>query len=281
MKRTLVVFIALFTVTYQVGARPTAGALPRLTPEQREMRKYRHFGGYVIQSVETKVISIVDGEGFLDGGTLGRIVTEMQALLSLPVCVGVSEGTGVTITICAGDGATTLAVFPENARARIDIKALSADNPTKETLEIRVHKELWRGLVYVLGGGNTYHPQCVMKQISSLGELDTLRAKTACPDVFARILEGAASLGIRPVRRVTYRQAVREGWAPAPTNYVQRAIWDEVKKTPPAPPRGGRGQVEEGGAAEPREGRPPPSYEDGAGRLKKEVLQGHVKGDSR
>jgi hypothetical protein len=27
----------------------------------------------------------------------------------------------------------------------------------------------------------------------------------------------------------TYRNAVMEGWAPAPTNDIQRAVWDAVK----------------------------------------------------
>ena len=30
------------------------------------------------------------------------------------------------------------------------------------------------------------------------------------------------------VRYVTYRQACIEGWAPAPTNDVQKAIWEKV-----------------------------------------------------
>ena len=36
-------------------------------------------------------------------------------------------------------------------------------------------------------------------------------------------------MGISPYRRVTYKMAVKEGWAPAPTNDYQKAIWDKVK----------------------------------------------------
>jgi hypothetical protein len=36
-------------------------------------------------------------------------------------------------------------------------------------------------------------------------------------------------MGIKPARMTTYRKACEEGWAPMPTNSVQKAIWDEVK----------------------------------------------------
>ena len=49
--------------------------------------------------------------------------------------------------------------------------------------------------------------------------------------------------GIPTLRHGTYRSACEHGWAPAPTNDVQKAIWEEAKKatvtnapsaTPPA-----------------------------------------------
>jgi hypothetical protein len=37
------------------------------------------------------------------------------------------------------------------------------------------------------------------------------------------------SLGVTPAEMTTYRKACREGWAPAPTNDIQKAIWEQVK----------------------------------------------------
>jgi hypothetical protein len=42
----------------------------------------------------------------------------------------------------------------------------------------------------------------------------------------------AQKMGVKPISVVTYRKAVEAGWAPAPTNDIQRAIYDEVKKAP-------------------------------------------------
>lgn len=39
----------------------------------------------------------------------------------------------------------------------------------------------------------------------------------------------ATNLKLAKKRRTTYLQAVKEGWAPAPTNDIQRAVWDKVK----------------------------------------------------
>ena len=41
--------------------------------------------------------------------------------------------------------------------------------------------------------------------------------------------------GVTPVRYATYRIVCREGWAPAPTNDVQKAIWDKVHAMPTEP----------------------------------------------
>lgn len=43
------------------------------------------------------------------------------------------------------------------------------------------------------------------------------------------LLTSAKNRGIPQLERTTYRLAVKEGWAPAPTNDIQRAVWDKVK----------------------------------------------------
>lgn len=43
------------------------------------------------------------------------------------------------------------------------------------------------------------------------------------------ILKSAGQLGIANMRPYTYKLACEEGWAPAPTNQWQKAIWDAAK----------------------------------------------------
>ncbi len=208
---------------------------PKLTPEQIAERKYRHFGGYLYQPQQTKVISIINDQKLVDAAFLAKVAEEMRTLMRVPVSVGATKDVAVTLKVCECDKLGPLVILPESATACVSVKKLSSDAPSKEVLESRVNKELWRGLIYALGGGNTFVPLCVMKQVSSLAELDAIPTRVACPDAFDRAMIGASHLGIKPERRVSYRQACREGWAPAPTNDVQKAIWDQLHQLPTKP----------------------------------------------
>ena len=232
MKRVLSVIVVSLTVATTLWG---ATNKPKLTPEQIKERKYRHFGGYVLQPRKTKVVSVLNEQSFDSGDVIAGFAAEMQTLLTVPVAVNAKADVGLTLKVCDGNADSPLVVMPDNATAIVSIKALSADKPSRQVLETRVCKELWRALIYTLGGGNTFVQQCVMKQVSSLAELDALPSKTACPDAFMRVTESAKALGIQPVRRVTYRQACKEGWAPAPTNDVQKVIWEQIHQIPDKP----------------------------------------------
>ena len=231
MKRLLIVLAATVCAANALCVEKRA----KLTPAQIEERKYRHFGGHVIQQRETKVISILNEQTVVGEDVIAGIAAEMQTMLTIPVAVNAKKVVGLTLKVSEGDANVPLVVQPDNALAIVNVKALSADKPSRQILETRVCKEMWRGLIYTIGGGNTYVQQCVMKQVSSLAELDALPSKTACPDAFMRVTESARALGIQPVRRVTYRQACKEGWAPAPTNDVQKAIWEQIHAIPDKP----------------------------------------------
>ena len=50
-----------------------------------------------------------------------------------------------------------------------------------------------------------------------------------CVRIKHKISVHARKLGMQMVRTTTYRKAAEEGWAPPPTNDVQKAIWNEAK----------------------------------------------------
>jgi hypothetical protein len=81
-----------------------------------------------------------------------------------------------------------------------------------------------------MGAGNNGLDYCVMKPVSSLADLDAIKAKTIGPESLSKILNTGAKLGIKATKSTTYRKACEEGWAPSPTNDIQKAVWAEVKK---------------------------------------------------
>ena len=65
---------------------------------------------------------------------------------------------------------------------------------------------------------------------------DAYNLKDVLPhDVVNRQLKYLAGMNVTPRVRVTYKKACEEGWAPAPTNDIQKAIWDKVHAMPTAP----------------------------------------------
>ncbi len=66
-------------------------------------------------------------------------------------------------------------------------------------------------------------------------ELDSVATIDVPVDVSERIKKQLALLGVSPLIRTTYRQACEEGWAPSPTNDVEKAIWSEVHAVPQKP----------------------------------------------
>lgn len=128
----------------------------------------------------------------------------------------------------------TILTAPESRWALINIRALSADKPTADTLSERVHRELWRAFAY-LCGSNSLNQYCVVQPAFSLYELDAIRAKSLSEDPLMRSEIGLKAMGVTPYEITTYRQACEEGWAHAPTNEYQKAIWEETRKLPEKP----------------------------------------------
>ena len=54
-------------------------------------------------------------------------------------------------------------------------------------------------------------------------------------DVIARFAPNLKPFGVTPALMVTYRKACTEGWAPAPTNDIQKAIWEKEHAIPKNP----------------------------------------------
>lgn len=145
-----------------------------------------------------------------------------------------SERTPVVVLISEdGDNSPALSVFPEEAIGCINYSALTGGD-SKKTMN-RVEKELFRSLGFALGGYSISKMACVMDTVYSRDELDANPVMLLSPMRRVGINKAIEKLKIPSQRKTLYSVAVRQGWAPPPTNNVQKAIWDKMHAVPARP----------------------------------------------
>lgn len=238
----------------QEAAKPAENARTPLTAEQKaELRRVRRerrlaeSGGIVERNVQGKSALIVNAQSEVPMAYLDEAAASIRGL----VLVKVETATGdpskshrptvdhpVVVTVLNDPTSdTTILVAPEQNWATLNVNPLLRDKPSAEVLASRIHKEVWRATAMAMGAANSMTQPCLLRQINTLRELDHTKNMLPSPQPINNMIEVADKLGIVRIRRATYRRACQEGWAPAPTNDVQKAIWDQVRQMPAKPIR--------------------------------------------
>ena len=128
-------------------------------------------------------------------------------------------------------------VCPESRWAVVNIRALKADNPDKGVLETRVRKMMSRSIGQVFQSGYAFSSVSTMNLIRTAGDLDKITTEGLATECTTVIQATAEKFGYRPMRRVLYRKACEEGWAPPPMNAFQKSAWEKVHAVPKSPMR--------------------------------------------
>ena len=222
-----------------------------LTPAERAQRRAARQaarearliadGGLVTATYDGHFLKLANGQKKVGENVFKETAQSIHSGLRFPIAYAeipaqqtaaesFSERDGAVVALVSRGAKTPmLIVAPEAKWAEVNVDALAADGIDAKKLEARVMKELWRATVYVLGAANSSFQPCLMRDIHSLAELDAVETFAPCPEPFNKMMVSAAALKIRPVRTTTYKRACEEGWAPAPTNAVQKAIWEKVR----------------------------------------------------
>lgn len=191
-------------------------------------------GGWVERAAEGKTIRIVNAQKTAgESGIKSAMASLRDALLFSMECVPGEAGksyrpdakAGAVVTLVdKPDDNTTFIVAPEQAWAEINVAALAKDKPSAAVLDQRLHKEIWRSVAIALGAANSMNQPCIMRQVNTLADLDATKMMSACPEPFNSMIMASKALGIGRVYRTTYKRACIEGWAPNPTNDIQKAL---------------------------------------------------------
>lgn len=141
----------------------------------------------------------------------------------------------IGVVIVEMPGFPSLIAMPGECCSIVNITALDAGKIDAAFLKNRVRKEMVRGFAFIAGAASSRYEGNLMSPIRSLDDLDSSRGKGLPVDVLGRVNEYLTAMGIEEGEYALYAEACQAGWAPAPTNDIQKAIWDRVRETPKSP----------------------------------------------
>lgn len=209
----------------------------KLTGEQRRAKraaKIKAEGGLVTKPYDGRYVVIENAQTIVAQEDLMPKGSGIDDLFGFPIKYvakgGKAEKTALHITVSQDPGAPTLLVAPEIPWAQVNVKALGADGAKHDVVVARTQKEIWRAFMMCCGAANSNMSPCVMRTICSLGALDSQPVRVPCPEPMMKVLNAGQELGLKRPEQKTYKLACEEGWAPDPTNDVQKAIWESVGK---------------------------------------------------
>ena len=215
-----------------------------LTPEEKAARRARmqqmmlkHTGGFVVRpGSQQGEIVYVNCQKRVPKAWIDDSIAYFAKETRFKI--GYKEGTfafpspqiegNATLFIIDEPGLPALLVAPESRWAFVNV-AVVAQEKRPAFFEARMRKQLSRGFAYLCGAANSQFPMCLTRGIVDEADLDKNADARLPMDLFQRFQTYMAPLGVKPAQRATYRNALLAGWAPAPTNAVQQAIWDKMQ----------------------------------------------------
>ncbi|MEI7900210.1 MAG: hypothetical protein WCK89_08150 [bacterium] len=258
MKTSLTVLSAVLSLASTLAAQPAprpaqAGALkppaaqqpPRVMDPAARSNMLAKTGGIVQQPASGPSLLVLNTQTRVASAAFEDATTKILKVLRLPTALRsrpsaepVTEAlkaladtnTAAVVVIADLAGYPALLIAPESRWALVNVAALGGSDTPPEKRTERAQKELWRAFGYLMGAANSNFESCLLKSVLTTEDLDALKPMNLCPEPFNKIMAHAQKLGMKPTRMSTYRKAVEEGWAHAPTNDFQRAIWSELKK---------------------------------------------------
>lgn len=191
-------------------------------------------GNSIEESEVTKVISTIASQLRHE-----QRVLHIDTMHGLPTReLVVKNGLATAVFVVSDAELPSIVIAPEDRWAVVNIvqlrMGLKNDLLSKKLYEARCRGELQRAFCYVNGGGSSQYDGNIM-DITEANQIDSLNPDLTVVDTIARCRKYLTLIGVTQPIITTYSRACKDGWAPAPTNDVQKAIWDKVHAMPTEP----------------------------------------------
>jgi hypothetical protein len=234
MKKLIFLFVCFLNAIYMINAQPQNTIV-----KNRRVNRLIKSGGLVTKINNGPVVQIYDAKQSLPLKVVKKVIFDVQMSTGIAIKYTQNDlgekGAIATVKVVESDLLGPLSIYPDKFTTVLNINTLRKGTKSDEHFNLRCIKQLWRSLAYALGAGNSNGPFTVMKPFRNMKELDECKVCVAGPEALNVMIKSAKKLGAAEAHTMTYRQACIEGWAPAPTNDIQKAIWDKIHATPKNP----------------------------------------------
>lgn len=207
----------------------------KLTPAERIAKA----GGEVIKpgSFAGKV-SIVNQQNHLPESDCEAIAALLATETECNFVVDSGENATIKLYLIDDAKEPIMLLAPEDHWGKLNlarmVEDLPGENAKQKFFVPRARKMIIKALSLLIGGGSSQFPGNIMNA-ATMRQLDHC-GESIPVDMVENYTIYLKAIGVTPMKKTTYRRAVREGWAPAPTNAVQQAIWDKIKAEQNAAP---------------------------------------------
>lgn len=247
MKTVFLAFVVAAVAAVSVCAEPPPFDIKKkpVTPEEKAQRKayfekrfLEHTGGKILRpGTKQGVVYYVNCQKLAEKTWLDESLEYMAGYSKFRV--EMKDGAfdlaspkiegNATLFIVADDKLPVLLAAPENRWVVVNVAPL-AKNAKPAFFEARVKKELTRGFCLLCGASNSQFPRALTGGVTKPSDLDRYPDYRLPVDIEKRFSGYMEPFGVTPAVMVTYRQACKEGWAPAPANDYQKNVAELVAK---------------------------------------------------
>ena len=222
--------------------RTADGTVNKTKKSEVRERIYKHFGGNLkVPGKQKGKAVIVDAGKDVPQHSLDAVAKQFNDTVHIAVEVQKGEFhfelpklVGEATLFIVDDSKLPMSLIaPESRWAVVNVAKLKSEKP--QFYDARIRKEVVRTLVALLGGCNSTYPDALTGCVTRAEDLDRIADTRLQVEIEQRLPSYMEKLGITPYILTSYRKACQEGWAPEPTNEVQKAIWVETRKLPEKP----------------------------------------------
>lgn len=234
------------TIVFALVAAVTVSAI---VPDDTDPAQYRRTGGQLVKrGTYTGKIALVNAAGDAQRADVERAAALLKAAIGVNIAATVGKekdpaaalkasGADAAVVVVDSPDAPEILLAPNDRWAVVNVAKIVDDLPSAKAKDRfrapRVRKQIIKAFCALMGGSASQYEGNIMNTTSTR-ELDLVEEQFPV-DVVDKVQKQCRHLGITQAEYVSYKTACRQGWAPQPTNDVQKAIWDKIHAMPTAP----------------------------------------------